>query len=120
MIYIHYIPGMSISMNIKIGGKNMISKKKKIASIFIALCMMATCVFSFSINTFATSSDMSAAEVAAAASENGLAQNIQDGVILHAWNWDYDTIAENMADIAAAGYSAVQTSPVQQPRDYAS
>ena len=98
----------------------MISKKKKIASIFIALCMMATCVFSFSINTFATSSDMSAAEVAAAASENGLAQNIQDGVILHAWNWDYDTIAENMADIAAAGYSAVQTSPVQQPRDYAS
>jgi len=34
-----------------------------------------------------------------------------DEVILHAWSWSFDTIAANMADIAAAGYSHVQTCP---------
>ena len=33
--------------------------------------------------------------------------------ILHAWTWALDTIAANMKDIAAAGYTHVQTSPVQ-------
>ena len=47
-----------------------------------------------------------------------LAQNIQDGVILHAWNWSYDTIKDNLLNIAEAGFSTVQTSPVQQPKGY--
>ena len=47
-----------------------------------------------------------------------LAQNIQDGVILHAWNWSYKTIEDNLKNIAEAGFSAVQTSPVQQPKSY--
>lgn len=34
-----------------------------------------------------------------------------DAVILHAWSWSFPTIAENMKDIADAGYSYVQTSP---------
>lgn len=37
----------------------------------------------------------------------------QDEVILHAWTWNLDTIAGNMKKIADAGYSFVQTSPVQ-------
>ena len=37
----------------------------------------------------------------------------EDEVILHAWSWSFDTIAANMADIAAAGYAYVQTSPAQ-------
>ena len=37
----------------------------------------------------------------------------ENEVILHAWTWNLNTIAENMADIAAAGYKYVQTSPVQ-------
>ena len=37
-----------------------------------------------------------------------------DDVILHAWSWSFNTIRENMADIAAAGYKYVQTSPAQQ------
>lgn len=35
-------------------------------------------------------------------------------VILHAWSWSLDTIAENMKLIADAGYDYVQTSPVQR------
>lgn len=34
-----------------------------------------------------------------------------DDVILHAWSWSFDTIGANMKDIAAAGYTYVQTSP---------
>lgn len=34
-------------------------------------------------------------------------------VILHAWSWNLDTIAKNMSSIADAGYTMVQTSPVQ-------
>lgn len=34
-------------------------------------------------------------------------------VILHAWCWSFNTIRENLPDIAAAGYQIVQTSPAQ-------
>jgi len=37
----------------------------------------------------------------------------EDETILHAWTWSLDTIAANMKDIAEAGYTYVQTSPVQ-------
>ena len=34
-------------------------------------------------------------------------------VILHAWCWSFNTIRENLADIAEAGYTVVQTSPAE-------
>lgn len=34
-----------------------------------------------------------------------------DDVILHAWSWSFNTIADNMKDIAKSGFSMVQTSP---------
>lgn len=36
-----------------------------------------------------------------------------DEVILHAWSWSLNTIADNMKLISDAGYDYVQTSPVQ-------
>lgn len=36
---------------------------------------------------------------------------VRGGSILHAWCWSFNTIKENMAEIAASGYVAVQTSP---------
>lgn len=47
-----------------------------------------------------------------------LANTVQDGLILHAWNWSYKTIEENLDDIYNAGYTTIQVSPVQQPKDY--
>lgn len=35
------------------------------------------------------------------------------GTIMHAWSWSFPTIAENMKKIAEAGFTMVQTSPVQ-------
>lgn len=34
-------------------------------------------------------------------------------IILHAWCWSFNTIKENLPDIAQAGYTIVQTSPAQ-------
>lgn len=44
--------------------------------------------------------------------------NIQGGTILHAFCWTYDEIKNNMEEIAKAGYTAIQTSPVQPSKDY--
>lgn len=54
---------------------------------------------------------------ASAAETVGLADHIQDGAILHCWCWSFNTIRENMADIAAAGFTTVQTSPANECND---
>ena len=41
-------------------------------------------------------------------------ESIHDGTILHAFAWNFNTIKENIPDIAAAGYTAVQTSPINE------
>ena len=41
-----------------------------------------------------------------------LAKNVADGAILQAFSWDFQTIKKSMADIAAAGFTTVQTSPI--------
>lgn len=41
----------------------------------------------------------------------GPADKMADGAILHAWCWSFNTIKNNMKDIAEAGYTSVQTSP---------
>lgn len=54
----------------------------------------------------------------AASTQQELADNVQDGLILHAWNWSYSTIQSHLQEIKDAGYTTIQTSPVQQPKDY--
>ena len=61
----------------------------------------------------------SAVTVGTTSGDYNLADSIQDGTILHAWNWSYNTIKENLPAIAQSGYSAVQTSPVQQSKSFA-
>ena len=48
---------------------------------------------------------------------SGQQSNIQDGVTLHCWNWSYKNIEANMALIASLGYTAIQTSPIQQSKE---
>lgn len=50
---------------------------------------------------------------AAMATGYGLPSKIQQGVILHCFNWKYSDITANLNNIAAAGFTAVQTSPAQ-------
>ena len=37
---------------------------------------------------------------------------IKDGAILHCWCWSFKTIEEKLPEIASAGFSAIQTSPI--------
>lgn len=50
---------------------------------------------------------------ASAESDYGLVDSIQGGVILHCYGWTYQQITENLTKIAEAGFTAVQTLPVQ-------
>ena len=43
---------------------------------------------------------------------------VEGGSMLHCMCWSYNTIKANLDDIKAAGYTAVQTSCIQPPKDY--
>lgn len=49
-----------------------------------------------------------------ASNKYGLKDNIQDGVILHCFDWTLADIQEEIPNIAKAGFTAVQTSPVHE------
>lgn len=54
------------------------------------------------------------AQESTAAGSYGLTEKVEDGAILHAWCWSFQTIKENLENIARAGFSAVQTSPINE------
>lgn len=41
---------------------------------------------------------------------------VQEGVTLHCWNWSFKEIEARMETIATLGYTAIQTSPIQQAK----
>lgn len=88
-------------------------KAKKIASLVVASTLLTS---SFAAITSVNAAEVDSAHVAA--TDSTLRDKVADGVMLHAFNWSYNTIKENLPAIAAAGYTTVQTSPVQQPKDY--
>ncbi len=47
-----------------------------------------------------------------------LAADSQDGMILHAWNWSMSNIEAHLEEIAIAGFSTIQISPMQPQKDY--
>lgn len=48
-----------------------------------------------------------------AANSYGIPENIQDGNILHCFNWTFYDIKKELPNIAKAGFGAIQVSPVQ-------
>lgn len=53
----------------------------------------------------------------AARKKYGLARNMRDGATLHAFEWSFRTIEENIPDIAKAGYTSIQTEPIVKIKD---
>ena len=45
---------------------------------------------------------------------------LEDGIgpILHCWNWSLKNIEDRLPSIKAAGYTAIQTSPLQPQKDF--
>ena len=87
--------------------------KKIVSSLLASVLVISSSVTGFSAVTTNSS------EVAASSTiDFEQPDNVQEGVILHCWNWSYNNIKKYLPHIAAAGYTAVQTSPVTQPKDY--
>ncbi|MGN1138406.1 MAG: alpha-amylase family glycosyl hydrolase, partial [Ruminococcus sp.] len=85
----------------------------KVLSLLVTLCLLVGCT---AMANAVTVDKESTGETEV--STLNLQENTQDGVILHAFCWSYDTIKDNLSAIAEAGYSTIQTSPVQQPKNY--
>lgn len=68
--------------------------------ILVLLCAYPTGVMAAKANTGAN------------LQQNGLTQTVEGGAILHCWCWNFNTIREKMPEIAAAGFSSIQTSPI--------
>lgn len=95
-------------------------KFKSLLSLLSAPILLASCgVDPVSSETTLSSFDSSLSEEEIPSGDgyvDSLPEKIDDGLILHAFNWTFDQIRENLDAIADAGYRAVQTSPVQQPK----
>lgn len=65
--------------------------------------------------SFSNSFDVNAAESKV---YYDLASNIQDGTILHCFDWTYQQIIDELPDIKNAGFTSVQTSPAQYGGNY--
>ncbi len=87
--------------------------KKKILSSVLAGCMLVSSLAVGGITTNAAVTD-----TASVSASQGPQDKIQGSAILHCFNWSYNSIKNNLQAIKDAGYTAVQTSPVQSPKDY--
>ena len=85
--------------------------KRRIISLLLALCMVTMGMASVGFTVSAQ--DVGAASTA---EDYGLPQNCKDGNILHCFNWTLSQIKAELPNIAAAGFTSVQTSPLQ-PHD---
>lgn len=77
---------------------------KKFVSIVLSLCMVLSCIALGGFSSLAAGTDPQ--------------DDIQGSSVLHCFNWSYNAIKANLQEIKNAGYTAVQTSPVQPPKDY--
>ena len=85
--------------------------KKRFISMALVLCMVLTCVMSVGVSVSAQQTD-----TAQTGEDYGLPLDCKDGNILHCFNWTLAQIKAELPRIAAAGFTSVQTSPLQ-PHD---
>ncbi|MBQ3284212.1 MAG: hypothetical protein IJH40_01105 [Ruminococcus sp.] len=85
--------------------------KRRMISLLLAICMILTCVISIGFSVSAQDTD-----IADSGTEYGLPQSCADGNILQCFNWTLSQIKAELPNIAAAGFTSVQTSPLQ-PHD---
>ena len=87
---------------------------RKIVSLILAVALLITAVLIPS--TFSAQNIDAASSSANSAADYDLTGDIQTGNILHAFNWRMSDLVKYAPEIAAAGYSTVQISPVQKTK----
>ncbi|MCQ2514059.1 MAG: starch-binding protein [Ruminococcus sp.] len=91
---------------------------RKITSVVLAISMLASSIAAGTVTANAVTKNDSnyvatVKDNSSVGANYGLTDNIQDGTILHCFNWKYSDIEAELPNIAAAGFTSVQTSPVQ-------
>lgn len=81
---------------------------KKIAPIFLGLALL----FYFTVFP-SQQSNFLQNKTSVVSAATTLPSTTKDGVILHAFDWSFNTIKNELPNIAAAGYNSIQVSPVQ-------
>ena len=84
--------------------------KRKALCIVLAFCLIFSTLAVGTVSAVSASTGSSDAQYAQ--------DTIGGGAVLHCFNWTYQNIQSRLDEIKAAGYTAVQTSPVQAPKDY--
>ena len=85
----------------------------RVLSVLTAASLMFTNIPANVIGSV-TGNQVAALSEVSAATDYGLVDNIQDGTILHCFDWKYTDIKAELPNIAAAGFTSVQTSPAQR------
>lgn len=91
--------------------------KKKIVSFALSVWMVLTATTIPVVSAVVTNNESTGATTSVSetgANSYGLASNIQDGTILHCFDWKYNDIKAELKNIAEAGFTSVQTSPAQK------
>lgn len=85
-------------------------KDKRIISAALAASMLLPC---FATAAVSANAAVVSDENSVSVGDYDLMDNIQDGVILHCFNWKYNDIKAELNNIAEAGFTTIQTSPAQ-------
>lgn len=85
-------------------------KNKRIISAALAASMLLPC---FATAAVSANEAVVSDENSVSVGDYDLMDNIQDGVILHCFNWKYNDIKAELNNIAEAGFTTIQTSPAQ-------
>ena len=94
---------------------------KRAISIVLALCMILSCIVCSGFTATAAEKKVATVsadkDIASTQANYGLASKIENGNILHCFNWTLNDIKNELPNIAAAGFTSVQTSPLQPHHD---
>ena len=82
--------------------------RKRITGLVLCISILISCFAFGAIQTSAADTSKNTA-----GADYGLPGKIDDGNILHCFNWKYNDIKNELKSIAEAGFTAVQTSPAQ-------
>lgn len=89
---------------------------KRFTKIGVAIMGLAMGTFISCENNAVVDEEIPGSKVEFTDPDGTLAESVEDGAILHCFCWSFNTIKANMKNIADAGFSAIQTSPVSKCR----
>ena len=86
--------------------------------ISVILCLSVLCSSALFLNSCGSESkkpsESSAQKTEEKTTSSGKKDTIKAGTILHCFSWDFETITNSLDDIAAAGFTSIQTSPINE------